>query len=209
MATISLTATNREASGKGAARKVRRAGFIPAVIYREGQPATSITIDPDELELNFQRTRDPNTLVDIGIEKGESWTCLVRAVQRHPVSGVLRHVDFFQVNDEEEVVVAVPIVPEGVAAGTKLGGTLQLIQRKINVRCLPKAIPSAIPVDVSNLNVNDFIRASQIQPPKGGVLIFSGDFNVVTVVGQRKMEEVVEEMEEAAEESVAQEDGEG
>lgn len=187
MATVNIKAENREGTGKGAARRVRRGGVVPAVVYRAGEAAAPISIDPKELELQFRRTNNPNTLVVLNVG-GRDRTCLVRDVQRHPVSGDIRHVDFYEVTPDQKVVVTVPIEPVGRAEGTRKGGKLRVIQRLLDVRCRPGDIPANVPIDVTALDVGQFIRASQVQPPANTELVFDADFNVLSVLGKREKE---------------------
>ena len=84
MSTIEMSVAAREGTGKGVARKLRRSGVVPAVIYRGGNTPTKISIDPNALTLAFERSGNPNTLVKLDVD-GSSFTCLVREVQRHPV----------------------------------------------------------------------------------------------------------------------------
>ncbi|MEL6345141.1 MAG: 50S ribosomal protein L25 [Myxococcota bacterium] len=186
MAAVNLKANRREESGKGSARKIRREGMIPAVIYRAGTEATSIAIDPHDLELQFKRSGNPNALVGIDLDGGRDFTCLVREVQRHPVSGVIRHVDFYEVDNNEKIRVSVPVEPVGRAAGTRLGGRLRVIRRTLDVRCLPNDIPATVQIDVTPLNVGEFIRASQVTAPEKTELILEADFNVISVIGKKK-----------------------
>lgn len=185
MATVSLGATLRNDSGKGIARKIRAQGKLPAVVYRGGEPATSIVIDPEALELAFKKTQDRNTLVVLDLGDGNERTCLVREAVRHPVSRRLEHVDFYEVLDDQQVVVDVDVNPVGTAKGTKLGGSLRLIRRTLKVRCRPADIPHSVDVDVTELLVGDLVRASQITPPARCELIIPSDFNVLTVIGKR------------------------
>ena len=198
MATVSLSATPRTNFGKGAARKIRAQGLLPAVIYRAGQAATSIALDPQELENAFRRSGNRNTLVDLGVD-GSNFVCLVKETQRDPVSAVLLHVDFYEVADSEPVVVSVPVEAVGKAAGVVAGGKLRLIRRDLTVSCKPGDIPATVEVDVTSLVVGDFIRVSGITAPSGVEIIAPNDFNVVTVVGKRGMAEVVVEAEAGAE----------
>jgi large subunit ribosomal protein L25 len=202
MATVSLNATSRTQMGKGPARKVRAQGLIPAVVYRAGTEATSITINPLEIENAFRRTGNRNTLVDIGVD-GSNFLCLVKSTQRDPVTAELLHIDFFQVDDNEEVTVKVPVVPVGKAAGVTAGGRLQVIVRDLNLRCKPADIPDNVPVDVSPLNVGDFLRVSSVPAPTNTEILAPNDFNVVAVVGKRGAAEEVEE--EGAEEGAGEE----
>ena len=195
MATISLKATSRTNSGKGVARKIRSAGNIPAVVYRGGESALSLVIDPNEIELKFQRTGNPNTLVSLDLESG-SRLCLVRDVQRHPVTQRIRHIDFYEVQDEQLITVSVPVEPVGSAKGLGLGGKIRIMRRKLNIRCKPADIPATVQVDVTELDVGEFIRSSAITAPANSEFLLRGDFNVLTCVGKAK--KTAEEEEEAA-----------
>lgn len=184
MATVNMTAESRPNTGKGAARKIRKNGLIPAVIYREGNTPTHITIDAGSLELQFQRIGNPNTLVQITVGD-QSWTCLVREVQRHPVSQKIRHMDFYEVRSDDNVTVSVPVEPVGRAEGTRMGGKLRIIARRLTVVCKPGDIPATVPVDVTPLNIGQFIRASKVPAPENTQILVEQDFNVATVVGKR------------------------
>jgi large subunit ribosomal protein L25 len=206
MATVSISATSRTETGKGAARKIRALGQIPAIIYRAGQPATSVVIDPNELENAFRRTANRNTLVKIGVDD-KSFTCLVKKTQREPASDVLLHVDFYEVDKSEAVTVLVPVKTSGKSLGEVAGGSLRIIRRELTVSCKPSDIPEAIEVDATPLNIGDFVRVSGVKPPKGVEVVALHDFNVVTVIGKRdELEE--EEVAPAAEAEADATDGE-
>jgi len=196
MATVSIDTTVRDQFGKGAARKIRRQGQIPAVVYSAGGAALSITIDPIDLELKFKRSGNPNTLVDIGID-GTQHLCLVREVQRHPVSRKIRHIDFYEVQQDQQISVSVSIELVGVPVGVSRGGKMQLIRRKMDVLCRPADIPATIQVDVTKVEIDEFIRASQVVAPDNCELIVPSNFNVMTVVGKRGAESEETEEEEA------------
>ena len=183
--TIELQASVRSKTGKGIARKIRKTGLVPATIYRGGQTPNLITINPKELSLAFHRTMNRNTLVNISLEDGNTKLCLVKEVQRHPVSGSIRHVDFYNVDLNEKITISVPVSTVGKAAGTVLGGKLRVIRRDLDLQCKPNDIPFSIKVDVTELEEDQFIRASQISAPANCELVFAADFNVVTVVRKR------------------------
>jgi len=184
MATVSLNASSRTELGKGNARKIRAKGLLPAVIYRAGQPATSVSIDPNELENAFRRSGNRNTLVNLGVD-GNNFICLVKQTQRDPVTSTLVHVDFYEVDENEEVVVKVPTNPTGKAAGVVAGGKLRTIVRDLTVRCKPGDIPATVDVDVTHLEVGDFVRVSGVSAPAGAEIVAPNDFNIFTVVGKR------------------------
>jgi large subunit ribosomal protein L25 len=197
MNTESLNATIREEFGKGAARKIRSAGLLPAVVYRGGNDATSITVNVVDLEAIFRRTMNRNTLIKIEMGSDDR-ICLVKEVVRHPVSQQIRHVDFYEVDPAQDVEVIIKVVPTGTAKGTKMGGRLQLLRRELKMICAPGDIPDLVEIDVSELDVNDIMRVSQVPAPKGCKVVYHHDFNMVTVLGKRgAVDEEAEEGEEA------------
>ncbi|NOY24603.1 MAG: 50S ribosomal protein L25 [Oligoflexia bacterium] len=204
MATVSLDASLRTATGKGGARKARAAGVLPAVVYRGGATATPIAVDPDLIELAFAKTGDRNTLVVLDISGDRKRTCLVKDVQRHPVSRRLEHLDFYEVDDDQYVTVEVRVRAVGEAVAYKLGGRLQTVRRTLILRCQPANIPSTVDIDVTAMDVGDLIRASEVSPPANTEIIFGNDFNVLAMIG--KPVEIVEDEDE--EESETAEDTE-
>lgn len=179
-----LQAEARTQFGKGAARKLRRAGRIPALIYRAGGEPTHITLDPAELRLAFQRSGNPNMLLSIDVGTGAK-TCLLTATQKHPVSRDLLHADFYQVDASEQVVVNVPVKAVGKAKGIVLGGKLQTIRRDVPIRCLPQNIPALLEIDVSDLDLGAYYRVSGVAAPEGCEVVFDNDFNIFAVKGRR------------------------
>ena len=206
MATVSLTANARSEHGKGAARKLRAEGLMPAVIYRAGQPATSISLDPLALENAFRRSGNRNTLVELGVD-GSKFVCLVKDTQRDPISADLLHVDFFEVDDNEEVLVEVPVSTTGKAPGVVAGGKMRIIKRNLRIKCKPADIPETVEVDVAKLNIGDFVRVSAVSAPSGTEIVAPNDFNVVTVVGKRGAVIATDEA-DAGDEAAAEESGE-
>ena len=189
MSTYVLNASARETGGKGKARKLRALGALPGVIYSAGNKALSISVNPGELEAIFRKTNDPNTVVSVELD-GSVHSCLVKDVQRHPVSKVLRHIDFYEVNKKENVEVSIRVKTTGDPVGVKMGGTLRTVQRTLDVVCKPFDIPEIISVDVSEMNVGDFIKVSAIAAPKGCDIVYTADFNVIAVAGKRGGAEV-------------------
>ena len=184
MATVTLSASTRAKFGKGAARKIRKAGSLPGVVYRAGEEASSVSLDPTALEAAFRSTMDPNTLIELDVE-GSKHLCLIKDVQRHPVSQMIRHVDLYEVVADQVVTVPVRVRAEGVPAGVKLGGSLQYINRTLVVRTAVTNIPEFIGVDVTPMEIGSFVRASEIDAPKGTEILFDQDFNVLACVGKR------------------------
>lgn len=187
MATVTLNATIREKTGKGAARKARGQGQCPAVVYRGGDVATPISIDPNVLELSFIKSQNRNTLVELEMDGGNR-LCLVREAQRHPVSRRILHVDFYEVKADEVVTVDVPIVTKGTAQGVKLGGMIRTVRRSLPVLCKPADIPDAIEVDISKMLVGDTKHISDIAVPPGCTIDAPDHFVVLALLGKRALE---------------------
>lgn len=179
-----LAATARPSGTKGAARKLRAVGKLPAVMYGPDSDATPIAVESEALTNIFRRSRDRNTVVQIELD-GTTHPTLVREVQRHPVSRALLHADFYKVSKDRKVEVMIPIVGEGRPAGAILGGRLRLIRRTIKARCDYDKIPSKLAVDIRPMHIGDMVKASEIPLPEGVELVYDHDFNVLTVYGKK------------------------
>lgn len=182
-----LNATVRQSLGKGAARKARNAGKIPAVLYGPENEPVSLEVDPDKLVRIFRATQNRNTVVELDID-GDKVPTLVREVQRHPVSRQVLHVDFYRVSKDRPVEVMVPVTTVGRPAGAILGGRLRLIRRAVRTRCRYDLIPESFVVDISPMEIGDMVKASEIETPEGVEMVFDHDFNVLTVYGKKVRE---------------------
>ncbi len=200
MQVIKLAVEPRTQTGKGAARKLRRAGKCPAVLYRDGAEPVMFSFDPDELEISIRKRGDRNALFELEFD-GEKRICLIKDFQRHPMSRRLRHMDFYEVLTDNELVVKVRVEPLGQAAGLKLGGQLNILRRTLDVRCLPGDIPASITVDVTPLEVGDFVRVSEIGAPDNTSIIFEHDFNVISMEGKRIAAEFEDDEDEEGEDA--------
>jgi large subunit ribosomal protein L25 len=188
METHTLNATARTETGKGVARKARRSGQTPGIIYGPNGTVGAVNFNVAELAAIFRKTNDPNTIVTVSVGDARH-TCLVREIQRHPVSRVVEHIDLYAVAADDTVVADVAVSLVGRAAGTRAGGTLRLLARSMKVRCPAGSIPSKIDVDVTPLEVGQFLKASQVPAPASVSFVYRQDFNVVTVEGKRAREE--------------------
>ena len=184
MDTTTLAAEARTDFGKGAARKLRAAGRVPALAYRAGGEPVHFTLDPREVTLAYQRSGNPNLLVSVDVG-GKQLTLLLRDTQKHPVSRNLLHMDFFEVKADEKVTVEVPVRTSGKAAGERLGGRVRILRPTVKVTCLPGNIPATFEVDVTELNVGDMIDVNELTAPEGCELAFKHRFKVISLVGKR------------------------
>jgi len=177
-----LSAEPRSATGKGANRKLRVAGRIPAVIYGKGRDALSVALDPKALETLLHKSgAGLNTLIDLSVS-GRTDTVLVKELQRHPVYGSYVHVDFFQVDLTQTITVSVPIHFTGKARGVEFGGILDHPLREIEVECLPRAIPEFVEVDVSGLEIGQSIHVRDLRLPDGVEVKTDPELPVASVV---------------------------
>jgi large subunit ribosomal protein L25 len=179
---VKLSATTREAAGKGAARKARAAGRVPAVIYGHGEQTRAVSVDAHELELLFSRVHYENTVLELDIE-GERAPVkvLVREVQSHAFKRDVLHVDFYQIHAHEQVTVDVPIRLLGSSPGVKAAGILMHTVTDLTVRCLPDQIPDHLECDISNLQIGDAVHVRDLALPEGVVPELDGDRVVCSV----------------------------
>ena len=204
MAVNALVAEVRDATGKGAARKLRAAGRIPAVVYGRGTESRAISVDPKALVQLLQKSdAGMNTLIELSVD-GTAKTVLVKELQRDPVRGRPLHTDFYLVDLDQKVEVSVPIHLTGRAPGVELGGILDHPLREIELECLPRAIPESIDVDVSALDVGDSIHVRDLELPEGVSVQSDVNLAVASVVAPVVVEEPVAEEVEEGEEAVAE-----
>lgn len=203
--TPKLSVKKRTPDGKGAARKARAAGRVPAVVYGHGEETRSVEIDKHELELLFSRVHYENTLIELDIEGEKAGVkVLVREVQKHPFRSDVLHVDFYQIHAGEKVTVEVPVRLVGTAPGVKAGGILMHVMSDVEVRCLPDHIPDHFDVDVSGLEIGDAIHVSELPLPEGVEPQVDGDRVVVTMSAPIVSAVVEGEAPEAAEAAPAE-----
>jgi len=162
-----LEAVKRDERGKNAARRLRAAGRIPAVVYgsrAEGKApeGVAVSVDPKDVLTILRSESGANSLIGLSLEGSES-RVMVRDYQVDPVTHRLLHADFYQLRMDRKITVTVPVVLHGESQGVKLqGGMLDFVNREIEVECLPTDIPEHIDVDVSNLMLNEGVRVRDL-----------------------------------------------
>ena len=179
-----LAVTVREHAGKGAARSMRRAGKIPAVLYGQGE-CLLLTVNPDELIKILKSHAGSSALIALtvaGAKSKPNRTALLRDFQVDPISGAVLHVDLFEVSMDKPIRVKVPIKVVGsVPAGVKEGGVLHHNLRDLHVECLPSALPDHIEVDASPLAIGAGIHVKEIPVRDGVRFLDEPDQMVVSV----------------------------
>jgi large subunit ribosomal protein L25 len=195
-----LEAQARTPGNKNAARRVRREGKVPAVLYGAGAATSSLSLDPRQVSRILHSATGHNTIFDLALN-GERTKAMIVDWQYEPVKGALLHIDLKRIAMDQKLTVQVPIVLKGEAAGVKQqGGILEQILREVEVECLPGDIPGSIEADVSELVFGKVLRVSDL--PKSDKIKYLTEANqpVATVITVK--EEVV-----ATPEAVAAEAG--
>jgi large subunit ribosomal protein L25 len=186
MDTIEINVERRPGSGTSTARRQRRAGVIPAIVYGRKRTPLSINVQAVEFEEKLTHLEGSHLirLVHGGGGDGDlhDRAVLLREVQRHPVSGAVLHADFFEVDLTERLTVSVPLHFVGKPVGVVAGGILQPVLREIEVECLPTEIPDFIDIDVSGLNIHEAIHLNEVRLPEGATLVSDGSQTIVTVL---------------------------
>jgi large subunit ribosomal protein L25 len=197
---VHIHAETRAEFGKGAARRIRSAGRVPAVLYGHGTETRHLTLPGHDLMLAL---KTPNALLYLdGLKKG-SEIALPKAVQRDPIKGVLEHVDLILVRRGEKVTVEVPLRVTGdIAPGE---GILNQLMVQISVEADATNLPGSIEVSVEGMDVGDVVHASDLKLPQGVTLQGEPDLLVLHVIAQQAAEEP--EAEEGAEVPEAVTDG--
>ena len=193
-----LKATLRSETGKGAARRIRREGRIPAVVYGRGEDTRPLTLDAHEFEMLVKEHSLDTTLIELDIEgekKGDRVRTLVVEVQSHPFRPEVLHVDFQQIHAGERVTVEVPIRLEGTPEGVREGGVLQQIMHVVELECPVETIPESFTLDVSGLDIGDSLHISDIPVPEG-VEFLVDPVRTVSTVAAPTILELPEEEEE-------------
>ena len=188
MAEIKLAADVRTEFGKGAARRIRRAHLVPAVVYGHNAEPVHITLPGHELLLAL---RTANVLIDLEIE-GKSALVIPKAVQRNAIKGNIEHVDLLTVKRGEKVDVEIAVHVEGELAPG--GNLLEYVQNTLRVQAEATNIPESVTVSVAGLDAGASILAKDIPLPAGSVLAEDPESVVLSVVAAQ-VEEVSEEVE--------------
>ena len=182
MGEFSLQIEERAGTGKGVARRLRAGGRMPAVVYGRGKPTRAVSVDPGALASIMRSSHSGiNTLIDVRLGGAEA-VVLVREVQRDPASGRWLHADLYEVDLTRKIQVRVPLHLVGHPIGVENGGILDHPLREVEIECLPRAIPDAIELDVSALDVGDSLHVRDLPLPEGTELLSDPDLSVASVV---------------------------
>jgi large subunit ribosomal protein L25 len=201
---VKLQVKEREIRGSADARRLRREGFIPGVLYGSGKQPHAICIPERELRRVLTGAGGLHAILDVVLE-GQKTThaSILKDYQQDPIRGHISHVDLQEVRLDQPIQASVTVQLIGEPVGTKEGGVLSQVQREINVEALPMEIPEHIDLDVSALAIGDSLRVADLAPIDGVTYLDDPEETVLATVGMptrvEEPEEVPEEGEELAE----------
>lgn len=200
MPTNVIEAQMRTPGGKNVNRRLRNSGIIPAVLYGPGKESIAISVDPQIVQDILHSESGRNSIFTINLDGSAQNNSMVKDYQLDPVQGELIHVDFIQIAMDRLLQLDVNIEIVGEAKGVKIGGgIMDFVTRSIEVECLPADIPESIKVDVSHLDINDYIRVNNIEVDPKVKVLSDPEVVVVTIIPPVKEEEPAVEEEAAAE----------
>ena len=189
MKEIVLEAQERPLTTTGAVKALRTQGRVPGVAYGEKEAPLVLSVDEKSVQSILRSAGGRNALISLKIGT-KSHSVLIKEIQRHPITRALRHMDFQRVSLKQKIETKVPLHVKGEAPGVKLGGgVLEHLVREIPVRCLPTEIPASIEADISNLQLNQSIRAKELSLPKGVEILMDAESVIVHVIAVHIVEE--------------------
>ena len=164
-----LIAELREDQGKGASRRLRLTGKVPAIIYGAGRPPRSLSFDQNKVMKQLENESFYSSILNIKVND-KSQAAILKDLQRHPAKHMIMHMDFQRIVDDVEIKMNVPLhfIGEDVAPGVKAGGgSVSRLLNDVEVSCLPKHLPEYLEVDISELELDAMLNLSDIKLPEG------------------------------------------
>lgn len=192
-----ISATGREAAGKGASRRLRRAASIPAIVYGANAAPQSIQLEHEKTWLASQNEWFYSSILDLELD-GKVQKVLLRDIQRHPYKQIIMHLDFQRVDENQALRAKVPLHflnQEKSPAGKTAGVVITHELNEVEVSCLPKDLPEFVEIDLANLAVGGIVHLSELKLPKGveiPQLKLGKEYDVAVVIAKHGKEEAVD-----------------
>jgi large subunit ribosomal protein L25 len=198
-----LDVRSRDAGGSRAARRLRRSGRVPGVLYGGGGDSVGFDVDARDLRLALARS---GAVLDLSFDGGKATPVVLKEAQRDPVRGQTVHVDLLRVRLDQAIHAVVPLELSGAddAPGVKEGGILEQIVRELNVEALPTAIPESVEYAVGEMQIGDTIGLDVIEMPEGVTLLDDVEDAVVATLSPPKLQAEAEEEVESETELVGE-----
>src|SRR3954468_15725345 len=177
----SLDVTARSVDGSRTARRLRRSGQVPGIVYGGGEEPAPFAVDGRLLRQALARR---GAVLDLVVDGGQAQPVVVKDQQHHPVRGDLLHIDLLRVRLDRAIQATVPLELDGVeeSPGVKEGGVMEHITRELNIEALPNDIPDVIRLDVSGMDLNDPVPLEALTPPAGVTLLDDAAETVIATV---------------------------
>lgn len=205
MAQAELSVEIRENTGKGVARQLRAVGKVPAVVYGRGMEPTAISVEPKALEDAINTDAGWNTLLTLkGAPELEGKVVVLKDLDLHAIRRTMVCADFHAIDLQKKISFLVPVNVIGTSEGEKMGASLQIIRKELEIICLPTAIPQSIDINVEALVIGDVVHVEDVVAPEGVEIPHDVNFTVITVKGHKEEVEETEEGEEGVEGVVAE-----
>jgi large subunit ribosomal protein L25 len=194
---VTLQAKSRTDTGKGAARTLRRQGYIPGVIYGHGEQTRACQVERKQVEKLLTSGSYESTIIDLKLEDGATSSVLIREVQVHPYRSEVLHIDFLSVRKGERVKLEVPVRLVGLSPGVKEGGIMEHLRHEVEIRCIPSKIPEALDLEISEMDIGDSVTVADLEVPEDVEILTDPAATIASVVppAVRVEEEVAEEVE--------------
>jgi len=195
MKSITIKGSKRESVGKKATKALRNAGMVPCVVYGGDEP---ISFSAEEIAFkNLVYTPDVHTVVvDLG---GTKVTAILQDIQFHPVTDRILHIDFYQIFDDKEVTMEIPVRTKGNARGVRSGGTLRMVSRKLRVKALPENLPDFIEADITEMRIGNKMYVTAIKTDNYKIMHTDNTVICQVRTSRTAVTEVEDEAEEGAE----------
>jgi len=211
MEIFELIAQLRTEQGKGASRRLRRNGVVPAILYGAGKEPVSLSFSQDELLKHLENEAFYSHILTVNIE-GKSEKVVLKDLQRHPYHPSVMHLDLQRVSEAQKLTMLVPLhfINEDTCIGVKQGGgVISHHLNEVEISCLPKDLPEFIEVDLAKINLNEVIHLSDLISPEGVELLGQSEHPVISVHLARGEKEEEEQEEQEEEKAVENETKEG
>jgi large subunit ribosomal protein L25 len=198
---------DRAILGSAEARRLRRQGVVPGVLYGREAPI-SISIAERDLRAALTTRGGLNAVLDVVVEGGKTHSSVLKEYQQDPVRGLITHVDLQEVRLDQPIHATVPLELHGEPVGVKEGGILSQVTNELNVEALPMEVPEHLEIDISGMKIGDTLRLSALPLTEGVTLLDDLEQTVLATVTQPRTEDEPETVEAVAEGEEAPADGE-
>jgi large subunit ribosomal protein L25 len=191
---VSIVVQPRDVTGSRAARRLRKAGLIPGVLYGHGHEATMFAVDPHALRAALSTGAGTHAVLALTVEGHKrAHNAIVKDMELDPVKSTLTHIDLQEIRLDETIETTVAVSFEGEARGVKAGGMLDESTREVTIRGLVTAIPEHLVLDISEMDINDTAKVGDLVVPEGLEILDDPEQVLCSMLPPRKIEEEAEE----------------